>query len=210
MSMKEFRLTGLDGMNPLGFLAALGLLRLLEQNRPALAPRLAWVEEGRWIPVLSLKDDIDPVAIVLDDLEYWRADPSELDLGYKPKGGRESVRDLKPPPEKWSAFLDEAVRRSHAGDRRLAAFAAAFAPGIATDLSGYTKPTAFHFTAGQQKFVEMVAQLAQELTKEDLQEALFGPWKYQRELPVLRWDVRGERLHALLSFNPSKDKALGV
>ncbi len=53
-------LTGLDGSNPLAFLAALGLLRVLDHRarqhrhngRTPTTPKLAWLDEGGWRPVL--------------------------------------------------------------------------------------------------------------------------------------------------------------
>jgi hypothetical protein len=45
---------------------------------------------------------------------------------------------------------------------------------------------------------------------EDVREALFGPWRYQRELPVLRWDSTSSRDYALRATDPSDDKPTGV
>ena len=88
---------------------------------------------------------------------------------------------------------------------------AAYATETGLDGKGEsTKPTALHFTAGQQCFLKQVRLIRAGLLRTDLEEALFGPWKYARELPNLRWDVLGERLHALRATSPSSDKALGV
>ena len=49
--MNEFACPGLDGSNPLHFLASLGVMRLLD--RDGFAPRLAWSKEsGSWNPVV--------------------------------------------------------------------------------------------------------------------------------------------------------------
>lgn len=49
---RAFELAGLDGANPLGFLAALGTLVCL-QSSVAGQPRLLWKRRARWIPVVE-------------------------------------------------------------------------------------------------------------------------------------------------------------
>ena len=46
-------LSGLNGSNPLAFLAALGALRVLAISLPIRKIRLAWRASGQWLPVLS-------------------------------------------------------------------------------------------------------------------------------------------------------------
>jgi len=202
-------LTGLDGSNPLAFMAALGTLRIIGQS-PGAPIRLSWREEGRWRPVLHLPPGAaDPADAVMMDLRTWKNAP-ELSLQYEKEGkSGKKVRDLKPRPGVFKKFLQKAVKEA-AGQRRFADFAAAYGTDMARDGKGNTKPTAFHFTAGQQNFLEMVAQLAEGVRKEHIDEALFGPWRYESELPVLRWDVSGERLYALLASDPAGEKARGV
>jgi hypothetical protein len=202
-------LTGLDGSNPLAFMAALGTLRVISQSSGA-AVRLSWREEGRWRPVLHLPPGTaDPVDAVMMDLRSWKHAP-ELSLQYEKDGkSGKKVRDLKPRPEVFKKFLQKALKEA-AGQRRFADFAAAYGTDMARDGKGNTKPTAFHFTAGQQNFLEMVDQLAEGVKREHVEEALSGPWRYESELPVLRWDVSGERLYALLASDPAGEKAQGV
>jgi len=55
------RLPGLDGSNPLGFLAALGLLRVVDASTPtdAQPPRMQWVTAGAtWVPELFGARDV--------------------------------------------------------------------------------------------------------------------------------------------------------
>lgn len=56
----------------------------------------------------------------------------------------------------------------------------------------------------------MASELTYEVRVEDLEEALFGPWRYERSLPVLQWDNTSARDYALRASDPSKDKKLGV
>ncbi|HWE03080.1 MAG TPA: hypothetical protein VG326_11785 [Tepidisphaeraceae bacterium] len=47
-------MAGLDGSNPLAFIAALGTLRILSKKAPEKRPRLAWeVTQGAWRPRIS-------------------------------------------------------------------------------------------------------------------------------------------------------------
>jgi hypothetical protein len=73
-------LTGLDGANPLAFLAGLGVLRVLDHRarqhvRPL--PRLSWLNEGCWRPVIHGVHNIDAViGELLEDKETWKDDPA--------------------------------------------------------------------------------------------------------------------------------------
>ena len=209
----EHVLHGLDGTNPLAFLAALGALRASGPEA-----RLHWRDEGRWRPVLTLPEDSPgPADLVMADLERWRAGatmPLALDLEYaKAEKGSEGkrVRDLKPPPKPpiFRDFLERAAK-AWPDDPDAADFAVAYATEAGRDGKDNTKPTAFHFTAGQQAFLDMVIALRDGLTRSHVDEALDGPWRYESTLPVLRWDVTGERLYALLASDPASDKARGV
>ncbi len=227
----ELVLTGLDGVNPIGFLAALGVLEVLHgQHAPhpgAAArsePKLSWrLYEGAWTPVLYWSDSQDRDALVealMSDLTRWREAAPELELRYPHKGNaKKLVFELKPPPAQFQAFARSALKAAcETGNRRWADYAAAFAAAhgegahaIAVDNNGQTKPTALHFCAGQQLFLQQVRTLRDGLEPDDFREALFGPWRYARELPVLNWDLTaGERDYALRAVNPSGDQKSGV
>src|SRR5207302_589242 len=100
-------------------------------------------------------------------------------------------------------FADYLLGLVLAGSRRSLAMAAAFATDVAVDNNGNTKPTALHFTAGQQEFLALVSELRKGITREVFNEALFGPWLYSRPLPVLQWDNSQTRDYALRAGAPS-------
>jgi hypothetical protein len=190
--MSALALTGLDGSNPLAFLAALGVLNALADRGGN--PRLSWRASG-WCPVVSddALHDADGLIEVLDqDRKTWTDEPC-LDLEYSKvtgkadpgKGRGRLVRDLKPTPEGFRAYLQALVQRSEPSRRRAVDFAAAFATETAQDNNGNTKPTALHLTSGQQEFLAMVATLQEKVTPADLREAVFGPWRYERLLPAM-------------------------
>jgi hypothetical protein len=207
--MTELVLTGLDGRNPIAFLAALGVLNALSDHaKTSVQPRLSWKSIGAYRPVLvdgPPREEL--VAILADDVASFRGEPAILELREPSDQTLSKEDDLKPRPDRFAAYLRAIVR---AESPRSLALAAALGTDVATDNNGNTKPTALHFTAGQQQFLMMVGELIKGVTTEDLQEALFGPWRYGRPLPVLQWDNASARDYALRSTDPSKEKKLGV
>lgn len=208
--MSDLVLTGLDGSNPLGFLAALGVLRAV--NDQVQGTRLSWREEGLWRPVLhDFGGDLDALLDLLDADRQACDDEPALALVYASDGGGDPTeRDLKPPPAVFRQYLEALVMEATADRRRGVDWAAAFASDVVTDLGGKTKPSALHFTAGQQKFLGMVRLLLEQGQREDLEEALCGPWRYARSLPVLGWDNTVSRDYALRARDPSTDRKCGV
>ena len=201
--MNELVLSGLDGANPLGFLAALGVLNVLaDDGQPA---RLRWRDEGGWRPVVSGHPyHLDELVELIDaDRRDCIGDPA-LALEYEGK------QDLKPPPDGFRRYLEQLVEQCAPEQRRSIDWASAFATDVARDNNGNTKPTALHFTAGKQLFLAMVNELVRETTRDDIHEALTGPWTYSRPLPVMGWDSTASRAYALRAANPATEKKLGV
>jgi hypothetical protein len=206
--MNELVLSGLDGKNPLAFLAALGTLNVIADcPKGRNEAKLAWRLAGTYRPVLVDGPDREALLdLLMRDRESFADEPA-LKLRYRKGDNGTEAHDLKPPPADFVRYLRELV----AGEaKRSLAFAAAFATDGGVDNNGNTKPTALHFTAGQQEFLSMVDELRKGVTGEDLDEALFGPWRYTRGLPVLQWDNSQSRDYALRASDPSKDKKCGV
>jgi hypothetical protein len=199
--MNEVILTGLDGANPLGFLAALGALNVVAADRDA---RLLFREDGAWRPVLYAENlDLEALLTLIEaDLLDCKTEAA-LDLEY------DGTRDLKPPPAIYRAFLEGLVAQVTPDTRRGVDWAASFASDVVVDNNGNTKPTALHFTAGQQTWLSMARALRDGVTRDQLAEALVGPWQYQGVLPVMGWDATAARDYALRASNPSFDKKSG-
>lgn len=225
-------LTGLDGANPLAYLAALGVLRALDHRarlRGRVPPKLSWVDEGHWHPVLHGVPHLDAViGELLEDKATWSDDPALL-LAYDESGeklldpreraGNEATRDLKPRPAGMRQFIDDiAVKAAseHTSTaivelrRTLDTVAAYGSEFVQDDSKGNTKPTAFHFTAGNQEFLKLVAGLQAGVGETELFEALRGPWLRQSTLPNLGWDATNARLYALRATAPAGDKKTSV
>ena len=199
--MSGTHLAGLEGTNPLGFLAALGV-------------QVAFANEGEQ-PRLWWSDDIAPHAIVdeefvieriadraLDALAYWKdslaANPKREDGSTMPKGD-----ELKLLPEDIRAYLSQAARGDWSGG-----LATALVAEGSLDNQGVAKPSDFYFTAGQQKFLDTARKVLGAAVREDIVTGLSGPWRYESELPSLGWDVADDRVYALRASNPSPEKKL--
>lgn len=199
--MKEVPLPALEGTNPLGFLAALGVLDALTSSGREVA--LRWTDELVPHAVIGGIGGEDELVAVLDGERATWSD--SLVLQYPE---RSPLRDAKPDGRTLRGWYEAAL--AHSSARDVGMLCALVAEG-ALDGNGNAKPTHLHFTAGQQRFLEMVRALAASVDPDRLREALYGPWAYNSPLPTLAWDVaRGERVYALRATNPSGEKRLGV
>lgn len=194
-------LQALEGTNPLGFLAALGVLGALADA--GCDATLQWDDDVVPCAVLGGVRDLAEALDVLDaDRQRWAGSTA---LNYPP---RAPLRDAKPSARQLREWY-EALAGPDILDADADLLCAIAAEG-AFDRNGNAKPTHLHFTAGQQQFLDMVRTLAASLTREHLAEAVDGPWSYKSPLPSLSWDVRTERVYAMRATNPSGEKRLGV
>jgi len=209
--MNKLRLTGLDAQNPLSYFAALGLLRILDalaERVEAPVPRLWFEEDAALVAVLETDLDYPALCDVLLLDAQEQAHSLALTLCYDEEGQLlpaqhpDAVRDLKPSPRAAAEFLAKLM----AAPRREADLGVGFLSDLAQDNNGRAKPSVFHFTAGQQAFLQMVEQLRASLTKDALDETLLGPWTNSSKLPSLSWDSSVTRLYALRAADPSKEK----
>jgi len=77
MMSRSFELVGLDGSNPLGFLAALGTLVSLHEAQVG-QPKLGWKLRHHWVPILEVsdvKDEDELCRSVADGLRGPAVDP---------------------------------------------------------------------------------------------------------------------------------------
>ncbi|HET9255993.1 MAG TPA: hypothetical protein VFO16_12430 [Pseudonocardiaceae bacterium] len=199
---REIELPALDGTNPLGFLAALGVLDVL--HRAGREPTLRW--STGLVPQPLYQGAPDPEELVgLIDADRARWQDSVVLRG--PVGDPQN--DLKPPPlvhRQWAAEVIDTISDTRAE----ADLFCALLSERAVDGKGNAKPTHLHFTAGQQKFLVMVRELASRVDAPRIREAIVGPWREDSPLPNLSWSSQGERIYALRALNPSGEKRLGV
>ena len=199
--MTGTHLSGLEGTNPLGFLAALGVQEAFANEHEQ--PRLWWSDD---ITPHAVVDEEFTVDRILDrGLEAFRClkdslavNPRRVDGSRMPRGD-----ELKLIPEDIRTYLEQARRYGRSGN-----LASALVAERSLDNQGVAKPTDFYFTAGQQKFLDTARKVLGAATREDIEAGVEGPWRYESEVPSLGWDVTDDRVYALRASNPSPDKKL--
>jgi hypothetical protein len=203
---------GIDGATPLGFLAGLGLLQVLQDARVQVdeSPRLCWKMLDSWRPVLHGADSLESVAqVVLDDGTHW-AESAVLGFNYvkQEKQGPKRVGGLKAPlsvVRGWSRtrrevqdevalaygaalFCDEVTEtnKSPATSEAFQLAGVATDPTVSLDLS--VDRSFFDFTSRNAQFLEQVEVLRQYLNLERILQAL-GQGKPDYDAPrTLDWD----------------------
>lgn len=202
--MRQLHLLGVDGSNPLGFLAALGLVRIV----PGV--RLGFLDDGAFQVFLDGFNgcESDLASKVVRDAEVAGNRSSPWRFTYEKaatkKQGPQLVADLKPPPGEFKKFLARCVEAWLKGESEAVAYAAAYATDVAVDGKGNSKPTAFHFTAAQQTFLGAVEGIRASVTREWVETSLFNGHA-ERPGSNLRWDPSAERNWALMASDPSAD-----
>lgn len=212
--MTEHRLEGLEPDNLLAFLALLGLLRALEEARPAWRPRVRWsIDEPPLRPVLRLREPADSDAICAAAAEGL----AELAKAHAFNG----KADLNHTVSEARAFLtDGRTARGHAADLAAALLSDAavrVAQGKRQDQIEAT-PLCLLFGQGHQHFMQRLAAVpstlappprgrgskAQTVTAEQaLREALFEIWTRQDQTFSFRWDPAEDVRYALMFGDPS-------
>lgn len=212
-------LTGLAGENPLGFLAALGVLRVLHEHAKktkGAEPTLCWEQKDAWRPTVAFDGTFEDLCGVLDTDRNSLENSEVLAFTYSvtkvdAKGVSKIVhaRELKSTPAEMHALFDRvAGAAAHSGDLRDATLLPALASETAVAASGprRIKPSPLHFCAGNQEFLAACEELRQNTTVADLDASLRGLPVRPNKLPTLRWEAGAERMYALRSSNPATDK----
>lgn len=198
---EELALEAIDGSNPLGFLAALGTLRLAQLRWPDAPVKLAWQRAGLWQPRLSGAPTTDRNEFCAELLGAPGV-PAETfgDLG----------KNITVSPDVFRQFARKACERATRTDRRAADFAAAFGCESCRD----EKRDRIQYTAlcfitgsGHQDFLGTIGGLAGAVELDHLQEALFDGWQTRDKGFALRWDPGDGREYALRWNDPGPEGA---
>lgn len=201
----EIKLTGIIGSNPLGALAAFGLLRVCHEISGSAFASLSWQLEDDWVAVLTLPTGQSETSLVAHLVEHLRARSLEV-FNWND--------DVREQPESYKRRLREQAQKARYCERLDADYYAAYGSEMKADGSkGLVKPTAFYMTSGQQKFLKSVREVAESLqsgSEDAIHEALFGPWRYQDEYHSLGWDPMTERMYALRHRAPTSEQPVCV
>jgi hypothetical protein len=192
MNQRTIVLTGLNGANPLGFMAALGCARLLTADNPET--QLGWQNVGGWRPVIiGFASEDDLINALERAARNVRAGedlsaPLEKNITVEPKVFREFARRAAMDPE-WSPF------------------AASFGCDALQDDKGriqYTK-LCFITGSGHQNFLETMRSLRERTTTDHLRRVLFEGMEPADRGLSMRWDPGDAKEYALQWANPGPE-----
>jgi hypothetical protein len=196
----EILLRGIDGANPLGFLAALGALRVLSLDIEDI--RLRWTKHANaWRPLLVLGESIGEEQLV-ERLHSKLA--TSIPVEVFSLGDNPSV-----PLDMFRPYVQASAQAALNGDRIRADFAAAFAGEHPVDKDGKVPDTALRTMsgAGHQHFLKFMRNFIEQVRPEHLQKTLFDAWRYDDPVQnmTLRWDPSDDNRYALRWSDPSGD-----
>ena len=175
-------LTGLDGSNPLAFLAALGTLRTLTHALPDQEVRMRWVQHaGAWRPEISAAVSIEDTGLLGTLQEALAVAPAEHPL--------------------YRVLTSEQENSAWTGTDSY--WFTALASDIATEATSQLQ------TVRRDYFVGNVKSIIEATTREHLVRSLFKPWDYADALDnqSLHFDPSEDRRHAYQWAKPSGDPA---
>lgn len=213
-------LRGLDGGNPLAFLAALGALRVGNLIWPARPVRMGWcLRFGAWRPVLHGLPTANPDLVAERLARYCRTNTIErvgahtedengcdLDSAFPHLTFDQNTSKLE--PERFRRIASEALRESSLARRSFADFIAAFGSEAVLNKDGYVQDTALRTMsgAGHQHFLGIMATLAEDVRASHIRSSLFERWSYADPLKnhSMRWDPNDDKRHAYQWRNPTK------
>ncbi len=220
--MKAIRLQGLDGATPLGFIASLGLLNVVEEASRGATPTLAWTYQGTWVPELYIDLDLDGVVeSVFEDLKR-PAVQQVLGLQYPKveKKGVKAFAGLRPPvgilrhwlhealehPDRgtldyFSALMCEAVTEPIPTDKRPTSEDLSFSIDASQGdaLAESAAQTVFDFTSKNQQFLDQARLIACDLCIEEIRSELLGASEGVAGGRTMGWDSREDKPGALFT-----------
>lgn len=199
-------LKGLDGSNPLAFLAAMGTLRTLTLALPDENVRMSWEQhDGAWRPRMwcSVAGDGDGLVEELDNTLGKAGDRASFAIGD----------NLNLPAAEFRSHLLASVKDATKATNPLARinadFLAAFGSEVITNDDGTMQDTALRTMsgAGHQHFLRFFRELVSNTNANHLRRTLFFKWDYADEGRGmnLRWDPIDDRRYALRWEDPSGD-----
>jgi hypothetical protein len=200
--MHEIELIGLDGSNLLGFLAALGTLRVLTLAEPEEEARMRWEDAGSWRPIV-LHSRIGSGEELVSVIGRHTCGEASINPAWA------IADDLTLSRAAFAGHLSRVVGTAAPAERNAADYLTAF--GSEAFGSGPKKEqisdTEFRTMsgAGHQHFLGTIRELARGTEEDHLSRALLQDWDYADGRPALRWDPADYRPHALRAEDPSGD-----
>jgi hypothetical protein len=195
-------LVGLRAENPLAFLAAVGVLSLLNQPSSGERRRMAWqAHHGTWVPLLH-STDLNEASDVLDAIvEAHEQRDLAAELGWDKdvmKITREHVRDLL------------ATRAHNQDAARMVGACVAELPLRRDGMSAPYTPLRLIPRIGRSRFLDTALRESHDGVGH-LESCLFEDWRYTPDTQSMRWDPAARvASRALMSEAPTHAKPSGV
>lgn len=223
--MHEIELIGLDGGNLLGYLAALGTLRVMTLAEPGAEVRMSWVERGWWTPVLhhsristgeELVAGLAPKVTAGVAMQSKKTGKKKQLDGSSDNLRAEGLTNANPAYRHdhldlcLAAFRKELQNEAQQpGRREVADFFASLGSDCFAE-SKADKPTTTKFRAigagNNEGFLGFMRTIHLGTDVGHLHKALFLQWDYSDPPPFMRWDPNEYRPHALRADDPAKDR----
>lgn len=205
-------LSGLDGSNPLGFLAAVGTLCVLS-DAFAGSCRLGWRSvHGSWRPWLAGcgSDERGVCEAVLQTLK--NGPTAVFDIGKEIRKENGKDKESSKFPFAHDRFVKELKdRQSEAcpSDRRDVDFLAGFGTELYPDAKkGQFQETSLRMVragdSNRQGMLFYAKAIREGIGHQHIERTLFRPWDYRDEGYSLRWDPIEDQAYALRWKDPSR------
>jgi hypothetical protein len=197
--MNSLILRGIDGSNPLAYLAALGALRLADSGM-----KMRWVLDGVWRPELLANSELHEESLC-ELLLNAPGVPTHSFLGLP--------KNITVEPKVFRTFATGAAAEATLADRRAADFAASFgSEACIEEKKNRIQYTSLCFItgSGHQDFLETMKRLWEKAGREQLRRALFEKWDYSDAGLSMRWDPAEAREYALRWNDPGSEGAMTV
>lgn len=201
----EIVLTGLDGSNPLAFLAALGTLATLDRVIDTDKPRMDWVlDAGAWRP--RLYSDIQTNEQLIERLAAGL-----LDSYAATKQVWQANKKLPFPTTDFHSLCGQLATATHSNNRFAANLVAAFGVDVLSNEKGEFLDTSLRMVrsgdSGGSGMSAYAAWIIENTTSDHLRQVIDTRASFD-EGTSLRWDPAEHRTRALQWGDPSKEKVL--
>ena len=199
-SREPLVLSGIDGSNPLAFLAALGLFRVISEGSPGSGFRMAWTKHyGAWRPAIFSSTDSNLIEERISNLleAHLSVEPAE----HPALRLDEVLGDADIPSKRRKVFASMA-KSSRLDDRTRADW-------LSCNRSDIADPGSISQlqTARRDHHAINITGLVNGTTREQIKRSLFEPWDYSDPIAgvSLHLEPREDRRHAYQWHTPSDD-----
>lgn len=212
MRNRTLLLSGPDGGNPLGFLAALGTLRVATLVWPDLEPQMGWTQHGTgWRPLLRTNKKVEEEDFITGLHRYLRyGERPRIEGNPDPEVSFAHLafdkNTAKIEPDQFRTMATDAARAAQTDPEPALFLAAIGCDGCVTD-DGFVEDTALRTMsgAGWQDFLGTMLNLVEDLERDHVRSSLLEPWRYEDPSKSLsmRWDPNDLNRYALRWDDPS-------